>query len=489
MNKRLSTSILATALALTASAAASASPDAVGATPSAPAPVQPVPAATAVAESSTAAAQSASAGLEFDAGASLRLRQEVLQRIPGAVPCFSGYNNNFRALVNVWAKAGKESDYIYIRAADEFRFWAHPSRSTFYRFPDEVIIDNLYLNLEGLFGGRLDIRAGRQDFLGPDMYGAGLVILDGTPADGSRTTFFDAVRLRWAFTEKEKTDALFIYDNHKTAFSWGHPNAGRAERELATVWPGTSHQIESGGGLYHRSRSLDFLPFDAYWIYKRESKAAPAAGGRTAAGRKVHTFGARLMPKFTDTLSGAFEGAYQNGRRDGGAACSGAMLDASLRWSPDAGDTWKPWLQGEFYCLSGERNRRRDGGSDHSWDPLWSRWPQNSELLVLNFTNGVGYWTNLMFPSLSAGVSWNGRHDFSVRSGPMYAAVRDIDTAEGRYMGWFTSAKAGFTIVKGAFDGRGDITGYVLGELFNPGDYYNDGKPAWFLRWQLLFSF
>ena len=43
--------------------------------------------------------------------------------------------------------------------------------------------------------------------------------------------------------------------------------------------------------------------------------------------------------------------------------------------------------------------------------------------------------------------------------------------------------------MKGAIDGRGDITGYVLGEVFAPGDYYNDGKLAYFLRWQLLFSF
>ena len=444
--------------------------------------------AAAAADDSTAAAQSAWTGLEWDAGASLRLRQEVLERIPGTVPAMRGYNNYFRALVNVWAKTGNEDFTLYIRGADEFRFWGHPSRSRSYRFPDELLLDNLYLDLHGLFGGRLDIRAGRQDFTGKETYGAGLVILDGTPADGSRTVFFDAVRMRWSFTEKEKTDALLIYNNHKTALSWGHPNASHGERELPTVWPGTTRQNESGGGIYHRSRSFDELPFDVYWIYKRESKAFTAAG-RPTAGRKVHTFGARAMPKFSETLSGAVEAAFQEGRRDGGAACSGAMFDAYLRWSPSAGEDWHPFLQAEMYYLSGERNRRRDGGADNAWDPLWSRWPQNSELLVLNFTNGVGYWTNLAFPSLSAGVSWKGRHDLSVRTGPMYAAVRDIDTADGRYMGWFSSAKLGFTIVKGAVDGRGDITGYLLGEVFAPGDYYNDGKLAYFLRWQLLFSF
>ncbi len=426
--------------------------------------------------------------LDWNAGASLRQRQEVADRIPGAVPAMRGYNNYFRSLLNFWAETGNEDFKLRMRLADEFRFWGHPSRSRSYRFPDELLVDNLYLDLYGLFGGRLDIRAGRQDFTGPDMYGAGLVLCDGTPADGSRTFFFDAIRFRWAFAETEKTDALLIYNNHKTALSWGHPNASRGERELATIWPGTSRQNESGGGLYHRSRTLEDLPFDAYWIYKRESKAH-LPGGAPVPGRKVHTFGARLMPKLTETLSGAAEAAFQEGERDGSTACDGAMFDAMLRWTRKTSGGWKPYVQGEFYWLSGDRDRRRGGGNDHAWDPLWARWPQASELMVLDFTDGVGYWSNLAFPSASAGVGWNDRFDLSVRTGPMFAAVRDAATADGRYMGWFSSAKFGFTIVKGAIDGRGDITGYVLGEVFAPGDYYNDGKLAYFLRWQLLFSF
>ena len=427
-------------------------------------------------------------GLDWNAGASLRARQEVADRIPGATPAMRGYNNYFRNLVNVWMQTGNEDFKFYIRGADEFRFWSSPSHSKSSRFPDEALIDNLYLDLYGLFGGRLDIRAGRQDFTGPEMYGAGLVLLDGTPADGSRTVFFDAIRLRWAFTEKEKTDALAIFNSHKTALSWGHPNAAHGERELATIWPGTRGQNEFGGGLYHRSRSIDSLPFDVYWLYKRESKAY-LPGGAPVPGRKVHTFGARLMPRFGKEFSGAFEAALQEGKRDGGASCSGVMADASLRWSPDAGEDWRPYLQGEVYYLSGDRNRRRDGGRDRAWDPLWSRWPQASELMVLDFTDGVGYWSNLFFPSLSAGVSWRRRHDLSVRTGPMYVAAQDLATADSRCLGWFSSAKLGFTIVKGAVDGRGDITGYVLGEMLVPQGYYNDGKPAYFLRWQLMFSF
>ena len=36
---------------------------------------------------------------------------------------------------------------------------------------------------------------------------------------------------------------------------------------------------------------------------------------------------------------------------------------------------------------------------------------------------------------------------------------------------------------------RFEIFGHVMAELFNPGDYYDSSRPAWFLRWELMFTF
>jgi hypothetical protein len=36
---------------------------------------------------------------------------------------------------------------------------------------------------------------------------------------------------------------------------------------------------------------------------------------------------------------------------------------------------------------------------------------------------------------------------------------------------------------------RLEIVAHVVGELFNPGDYYESGKPAFFFRWQVEFKF
>jgi len=41
----------------------------------------------------------------------------------------------------------------------------------------------------------IDFKIGRQDFLG--QYGEGFLILDGTPGDGSRSFYFNAIKLTW----------------------------------------------------------------------------------------------------------------------------------------------------------------------------------------------------------------------------------------------------------------------------------------------------
>ena len=36
---------------------------------------------------------------------------------------------------------------------------------------------------------------------------------------------------------------------------------------------------------------------------------------------------------------------------------------------------------------------------------------------------------------------------------------------------------------------RFEIFGHVMGELFNPGDYYDTSRPSYFLRWEINLKF
>ena len=51
---------------------------------------------------------------------------------------------------------------LYTRFTDEFRWYAEPRKNTC-TFPDELILDNLFLEGTDLFDGFFDFTVGRQD--------------------------------------------------------------------------------------------------------------------------------------------------------------------------------------------------------------------------------------------------------------------------------------------------------------------------------------
>ena len=114
-------------------------------------------------------------GLEFDAGADLRVRQEIMHNItglpgaPGAMlpRAYKKDVNHIRFRPRVWASASWDRFTLYGRLVNEFR--EHIVKNGVkrdhraYNFPDEVVLDSLYLDGQGLFDGFLDFRIGRQD--------------------------------------------------------------------------------------------------------------------------------------------------------------------------------------------------------------------------------------------------------------------------------------------------------------------------------------
>jgi hypothetical protein len=73
--------------------------------------------------------------------------------------------------------------------------------------PDEVIFDNFYVDLKKPGGAPVDFRIGRQDLIG--QYGEGFLISDGTPGDGSRTFYFNAVKAAWAVNGEITFDMIY----------------------------------------------------------------------------------------------------------------------------------------------------------------------------------------------------------------------------------------------------------------------------------------
>lgn len=427
------------------------------------------------------------AALDWDIGADFRLRQEASDNLPKRGGTTAPNANYLRMRPRVWGQLSNDDFKLHLRLTDEFREYFNPRRSKNYQTPDEILVDNLYLDLYGLFGDRLDLRIGRQDFLGPQgpVYGAGRVLCDGTPADGSRTAFFDAIRATLRFDDKNSLDILAIYNNDDTELSWGHPNPYPDERPLTAINPSSTGLDEWGGALYFKSAQFDHAPFELYYIFKRETKARLASGARLP-GRSFHTFGARLTPRLTETLTAELEGAAQTGEKDGGASTSGYMGYASLTYRPPVRGTLKPFFTGACYYLSGDKHRDGHGDNDRAWNPVWARHPQVSELYSYSGMYGTGYWSNLLYPRLEAGLDIAPRHRLRASVGPMYAAQDDgLGGGDGSLYGWLGVIRYDFPLIKNLFGQRGDLFGHVTAEILDPGDYYPSDTVAYFLRWEL----
>jgi hypothetical protein len=111
----------------------------------------------------------------------------------------------FRFKTSLWGQMDVDQDFtLYAKLTNEFKAYTYFGGATSsapdktadkkgYRFDiNEVVFDNLYADMKGFMGLPVDLRLGRQDFLG--TYGEGFLIMDGTPQDGSRTFYFNAAK-------------------------------------------------------------------------------------------------------------------------------------------------------------------------------------------------------------------------------------------------------------------------------------------------------
>ncbi len=250
-------------------------------------------------------------------GGDIRIRQVMFDDIlivadpPGVTR--GGRNHFFRFLTRIWTQWDfTEQVTLYSRVVNEWRHYEKGSDPN-WDWPDEAIVDALYLDLNGLLDGRLDARLGRQDLI----YGTGKLILEGTPKDGSRTIYHDAIRLRLHAPASTTVDLLGIYNQPENQLAIGSEN-----RDLTGNDPAFNDMTESGGGVYLMNDHLAGLPFEAYYLYKRESSWIDRAGTNQP-GRNVHTVGTRWMPETEFGLSANIEVARQFGETGAGADLEG----------------------------------------------------------------------------------------------------------------------------------------------------------------------
>jgi len=455
--------------------------------------------------------------LSADGGFDIRFRYDWYDDLPNGNGSRNGqistpYVDYTRVRTRLWGSLYYGDYGVYARVADEFRAYRNYRPSHNYNtFPDQLFVDSLYLDFNNLFD-LASIRIGRQDL----KYGAGRVIADGTPADGSRSAYFDAVKISLKVTDKTTGDFFGTYTKPTDKFfTIGHADGSEYNITSYDGAVGDETKIDDltewGLGTYWTMNEIDGVPMDFYLIYKDESRWYSGGNhSKRIPGRKYGTAGVRVTPKFTDNLTGDFEAAYQFGRTDSdgshhvdGKDINAYMFYGGLTYTEKRLDM-KPYATLAFLYLSGDD---KDSAYDHAhgpaknvtgWNPVYGRHTYIGELPVKMY--GSSYrWSNLIWPHAELGFSFkvfNRDNKVKVQTGPMFADKDDRTAApaddSNLYRGWYTQAAYECTFVKEVVNNRGSLKGRLLAEQMFYGDYYyqHDRPDAgYFLRAELALAF
>ena len=277
--------------------------------------------------------------LNVTAGAELRLRYDGTDNLPTSSRGESGSTEYARIRIRPWMMASYEDFGFLFRLADEFRAYRVPdSMSRKQRWPDVLFIDNLYVAWNGAFDV-LDFKLGRQDM----SFGAKRIVSDGTGGDGSRSAYFDGLRVTWHADENRTLDMFGIYqtfDDRLPTLGKEHANGEKPHDYDMTGYG----QDEYGLGLYWQDRSNEDFGYDAYYVAKGERRPSHAKYRKEGSHADSHTFGVRLLPRFAETLYGELELAGQVGSE---IKLAGQCY-AGLTWKPET--ACKPSLTGALWC-------------------------------------------------------------------------------------------------------------------------------------------
>lgn len=430
----------------------------------------------------TAFAVDTAAEVKFDAGASLRLRQEIWDNV---VTLGTGTTqpdrNFFRLRSSVWGKASfSDQVSLYTKLTNEAKYYIGP-----YKFnngldrldEDEIIFDNLYLDFKKLFDGVVDLRVGRQDFIGPTGYGEGFIIMEGTPGDGSRSFYFNAAKATVRLHKDHSVDLIYITDPKDDRYL---PSAYAANKKQLTG----SH--ETGLVLYGKSKITDALTVEPYYVYKTEDPLGSYAR------LKLNTLGLRAAYKNNGWhIRGEYArqfGEYTGGmdrKGDGGYITIGRKYDKAAL---------KPEFNIGYTYLSGDDPSTPN--KNEAWNPLFSRMPMWNELIIYTLipeTAGYGgaipgYWTNMHI--LSADIKLSLSNATSVKLGYNYLLADErYATANAQFSGTNDKERGHLPMAFVFHKFSSKLDGMIQAEYFIPGDFYaSTTKSALFFRWQLQYK-
>jgi hypothetical protein len=383
------------------------------------------------------------------------------------------------------------------RLAAEARYWERPAFVGAYKnrtgFEQRYVgFDNLALKLTRLFDAPVTLTVGRQDIMLGDPLDWWLV-MDGTPNEGSWTTYFDAARLTVEAKSIKTTFDAIVLVQFTQPDEW-LPTLGRS-----TSYPVTD-QKEKGVILYASNKSLPDTQVDAYLISKHdEQQNATVAGVTKLCGDNgdIYTLGSKITGTPAPQLRYSVEGAYQFGHKQDRVA--GVAASRDLRAFGGKGrltylfkDAWNNQLSLNAEYLSGDDPST--AGRDEMFDVLWGRWPLWSELYIYSMIYETGgriaqmnnlarigpAWTFTPVKGTTVNLAYNAL--FAPEATPTRAAAPALFSGRGHFRGDHVQLW-----VKRQFNKH--LSGHLWAECVWQGDFYTHREMLTFLRAELAVGF
>lgn len=410
-------------------------------------------------------------------GADLRLRQEYLDDATTMSDEVKNHEQDYsRFRARAWATITPADNLtINNRWTWEGRYWLQPEAAEGWQ-TSYIICDQLNLQVKNLFDSKSTLTVGRQDII----MNEGWLVLDGTPLDGSRTIFFDAIRLQMQLPDKKSSLDMSVLQTHQDPEAWFPAIGNTATYPNGHGEPSLVEQNEFGVIADYKYTVDKGTNFDAFYIYKNNDQEL--ANGDQG---EIHALGGRAEHAFNDNLSARAQGVYEFGNDRTPYTTPGRLnaWGATSRVTYAFKDTWDQKLGFDLEYLSGD-----DPGSqtNEGFDPLWGRWPQWSEMYANTWateTHGrPGEQTNL----IRVGPNWEANPTKQLNLSAAYYALfapEDANsgiTADGNFRGNYFQAVAKYKF-------NSHLTGHLWGEYFFPGNFYSDSNQseAVFLRVEL----
>jgi hypothetical protein len=370
------------------------------------------------------------------------------------------YTRNRTTLGLSWRPSGNVE--VLGKVTNEFRVYLAPKDRSFNAH--ELFVDNLYV--KWTLPGRVPVTvtAGRQDL----NFGEGFVIADGTPGDGSRSYYFNALRV----------DAGLAEGHGLTAFAHA---TEQSDRYLPVINPrpqALAEQPERALALYYAG-AFGRAGIDAYAVHKWT-----AANETWPVATRTDTFGARAAAPLAKALSLTAEAAYQSGGYgDAGRSAFGAIAHLDLDLSGTLPLLQSATLGGILLSGDDPATARMEG-----WDPIFSRWPKWSESYIYTYTreSRPSYWSNLSSGYAQLAFDLGARSDGHVMVMPMgarHAQPGLFPGGTGLGRGVLYRGRLNYKISE-------FMSGRVIWEHFEPGSFYFAGASSYdWLQFELIFRY